>query len=120
MASGGSDNVYHYTDKAGAEGIMKEQRLRASTDTMNDAVFGTGAYFTEKSPLTPTRIIKENIFDGMTVPNSRIDYVLEVPKSHLLEIGIIKVDTPRAVHLVPGAGGVDLRGIPFNVIKRKS
>ena len=38
----GYKTYYHYTDKRGAEGIAKSKEIKASTDTKNDAVYGTG------------------------------------------------------------------------------
>ena len=34
--------MFHYTNKKGAEGIEKEKKIKASTDTTKDAAFGKG------------------------------------------------------------------------------
>lgn len=38
----GQITLYHYTDKKGREGIKQSDMIRESTDTRNDAAFGTG------------------------------------------------------------------------------
>jgi hypothetical protein len=47
--------LYHYTDEAGFEGILKSNQILPSVGAKGDAVYGTGVYLTSVVPGTGTR-----------------------------------------------------------------
>jgi len=61
--------LYHYADDEGAAGIKRDGKINMSTDTVSDATFGLGAYFTPLSPSKSRTAIVENNYDADTKKN---------------------------------------------------
>ncbi len=55
--------LYHYTDKNGALGIVKSNRINSSKSTKTDAVFGNGVYLTSMPPTAGKKNILKNNYD---------------------------------------------------------
>lgn len=54
----------HYTSFEGAHGILKSGVIFPSTDSANDAFYGTGTYFTAKNASAGRNEILRNNYDG--------------------------------------------------------
>lgn len=76
MSTGGGDNdskikeknlvkLYHYTNTEGIEGIISSGEIAASTDTINDAFYGSGTYATKHGPENSITQIARNNYDGV-------------------------------------------------------
>ena len=55
--------VYHYTNRAGYEGILKSGHIRPSDIMQADASYGSSVYATELDPSTPFWTILQNNYD---------------------------------------------------------
>ncbi len=56
--------LFHYTDKNGALGIAKSERINISKDTTRDAAFGVGVYLTSIAPTVGKKKILKNNYDN--------------------------------------------------------
>ena len=55
--------VYHYTNKAGYEGIVESGHIKPSDIKQGDALYGSGVYGTQLDPSTPVYTILHNNYD---------------------------------------------------------
>ena len=62
-AGDGLVRVYHYTNRAGYEGILKSGHIRPSDIMQADASYGSSVYATELDPSTPFWTILQNNYD---------------------------------------------------------
>ena len=76
----GNKYVYHYTDKEGLDGIIKDGGIRPSVDTKKDAVLGKGVYFTPLPPSTASDKLLDNNYDNATKDPSKVDYYIKIDK----------------------------------------
>jgi hypothetical protein len=96
--------LYHYTTADGCKGILKDGRIRRSTDTARDAVLGEGVYLTSLQPSTGDwRLIKNN-WDGKrsTMLNKldKVDYYIVFDSDDLRDV--MKARGKRDIWMVPG------------------
>ena len=80
--------LYHYTTANGADGIVRNKRIKKSIEMSGrrDAAFGEGVYLTELTPDTAKQEIAANNYDGRRLDRTvakfirqgRIDYYIEV------------------------------------------
>ena len=45
-----SEFVYHFTSEEGRDGILRDRRIKMSTNTTRDAYYGKGVYLTDVPP----------------------------------------------------------------------
>lgn len=60
----GMVRVFHYTNKAGYDGIIESGSIRPSDINQGDAFYGTGVYCTELKPTRPIWDILKNNYDN--------------------------------------------------------
>eukprot|EP00438_Fugacium_kawagutii_P034793 Skav236257 [mRNA] locus=scaffold829:512902:520258:- [translate_table: standard] len=60
----GMVRVYHYTNKAGRDGIIESGQIRPSDIKQGDACYGTGVYATKLEPTCPIWDILKNNYDN--------------------------------------------------------
>lgn len=73
--------LYHYTDAKAAKSIESTKLIYQSTDTIRDAVWGQGTYFTDMAPNkhTAQQIAYNNWRSSLTTSiQQRIEYCIEV------------------------------------------
>ena len=73
--------LYHYTDAKAAKSIESTKFIYQSTDTIRDAVWGQGTYFTDMAPNkhTAQQIAYNNWRSSLTTSiQQRIEYCIEV------------------------------------------
>ena len=73
--------LYHYTDAKAAKSIESTKLIYQSTDTIRDAVWGQGTYFTDMAPNNHTaqQIAYNNWRSSLTTTiQQRIEYCIKV------------------------------------------
>lgn len=69
--------LYHYTSKAGYDGISSMNVLMPSTDTVMDSTYGKGHYFTDLEPSTCERQIASYCWQNKYM-TFRVQYYLKL------------------------------------------
>ena len=107
--------LYHYTDEESADSINDSKIMYQSTDTIADARWGIGVYFTDMKPddFTPDKIAYNNWRQTLSSEIGRkLKYCIEVkfPKEVIQDC----CEDDRRIFLYPG-GNVDLDLYEHNV-----
>lgn len=81
-------SLFHYTDKAGLEGIMKTRLLRPSLVALNpaDARYGDGQYFSDVVPGTASLSVLSRLFLGFPFQGQRFTHYVKVDVTGLVPI----------------------------------
>ena len=79
---------YHYTNRQGLEGILREGKIAESLPGRGDAREGPGTYGTNLQPSRPAVSIAKNNWDGgwnEAIQHGKMDHYLrcEIPQDHL-------------------------------------
>ncbi|XP_060073514.1 uncharacterized protein LOC132553299 [Ylistrum balloti] len=106
------ETYYHHTTKNGAMQILQSGYIKKSTDMVNDATYGPGAYLTKYGPEKSQSEIAENNYDGIN--NTFAKKMMDEGKTD----AIIAVDLPsNQVHratktrdIYVSKGNVQLKG----------
>lgn len=69
--------LYHYTSKAGYDGISSTNVLMPSTDTVMDSTYGKGHYFTDLEPPACERQIASYCWQNKYM-TSKVEYYLKL------------------------------------------
>ena len=108
--------VYHYTNKAGYDGIVKSGAIRPSDIKQGDASYGPGVYGTKLPPSTPIFRVLTNNYDadgGVTGRGEdvmdRADYVIGFDVSDDDIVKVIDDSETRSVVVYGGGRAVSLR-----------
>ena len=109
--------LYHYTDKESADNIDDSKIMYKSTDTIADAIWGIGVYFTDMNPddFTADEIAYNNWLQ--TLPSEieeKLEYCIEVefPDEDIENCS----EDNRRIILYPGEN-VDLELYPHKVFR---
>jgi len=108
-------SYYHYTDSKGIEGITSSGKIQPSTNTRTDALYGVGAYFTQKPPQCSDSTLLNNNYGGSNRSAALTEYWVKVPASQMDKISCPK-SKGRSVCVVPG--GIDLTNVNYSVGRR--
>ncbi len=93
--------VYHYTDKAGIEGIEGDEMISPSDPDLKDAYYGAGVYFTTVPPESSTNQILRNNWDGVRGKNEFTEWYIAVKKSDLPKLKKVSARGMRDVWVTP-------------------
>lgn len=78
-------SLFHYTDKAGLEGILKTRLLHPSLVALNpaDARYGDGQYFSDIVPGEASLSVLSRLFLGFPFQGRRFTHYVEVDLTEL-------------------------------------
>ena len=112
-----SITLYHYTDRASASSIKSDKVMYKSTDTIADARWGIGVYFTDMDPnnFTAEQIAYNNWLQTLSAKiRSKLEFcvVVTFPKSEIQNC----CEGGRRIFLYPGRN-VNLNSYPHRVIQ---
>ena len=109
--------LYHYTDQESADSIEESKIMRQSTDTIADALWGEGVYFTDMKPddFTADEIAYNNWQQTLSPTIERkLEYCIKVkfPKEDIEDC----CEDGRRIFLYPGED-VDLDLYEYEVFQ---